>query len=755
MPLATPPHAYVVEARPLDACRPPACGLVSSHLDRDADPSAVREATDAGYVTIGSDKNELFAKRAAIVPAGETFAFDLDPSDAPSVFDAYVGAATPGEFHARVELGDRSRDVHGTTAPFAPHDTVATLGHEEAYFTHVREPLPSRSGRRLHVAVTNLGTTPLALGAPLVLRRVEGRAPRQAVFVFFDAVPHPLLAQLFTSSGDAGSAWVARWVEDRGLLFSHGISPGQLTGSFVRRFFKGEFYRLDGDRSLRGQGFDETPPERIPGPIARLAEQGFVTQAIGSNLYLSPLLSRIGFDGEYNVESSLPLQIHPPVLARRFDAWLAEHAEDDAAIVVWFASTHAPWREGRRDAPEVRYEPLRSDALDHGVLDPIWRNLLEGADALRDVHASAAARSPGADRVWLVGTDHGHTFTQKDRARPWRLTNETVERDHWHCCLGTQQETRTPFVLLFEGRDPPARGAIDAPTSTFVAWRAVEDRFGVRLDLPDTSTFDGPPAPEERVRARFDDRVLVSVGDSGTLSAIRGTLEYRSYAPALALEPAWSVSPKVALLLEGAVARDGEVVSEELYDLATDPAEEDDVASRRFDELLAMRRDVADWLAVHGDTPDHPRFSHRLVGAAPGELRIEAPRAFALRVDAKDVPSSDRIVTVRGAAFELADGDEPIGVVALSGSAAPPGTVVRCASSGLPLAVVAPGEPPLDLALAATNCPPAPSAPLAVAPGELAYSAEPLARRGGRTSSGGTLPALRDALRRWGYVRDK
>src|SRR5262249_35355098 len=161
-----------------------------------------------------------------------------------------------------------------------------------------------------------------------------------------------------------------------------------------------------------------------------LAEQGFVTAAIGSNLFLTPVLSHLAFDGVYNVESTEPLQVHPPVVARRFDAFLREHPEDDAMVVVWFASTHAPWLEGRNDAPPSRTAGLPPDDLDVGVLDPIWRNLLRTADALGDIRRSATTIAGGANRLWLVGTDHGHTFTREARARPWRLTGEAVEKEH-------------------------------------------------------------------------------------------------------------------------------------------------------------------------------------------------------------------------------------------------------------------------------------------------------------------------------------
>ena len=256
------------------------------------------------------------------------------------------------------------------------------------------------------------------------------------------------------------------WVNS-GTVFNQAISPGQLTGSFVRRFFKADYFRLEGDPSLAGQGFDETPPTRAEGPIARMAEQGFLTEAIGSNLYLSPVLSRIGFDSDYNVESRTGLLVDPRVVAERFTREMEQHADDDAVFVVWFANTHAPWRDGQKETSLLGNLVLPKTDLDMTVLDPVWRNLIEASDALRTAVDAAHAKNNAAERIWILGADHGHTFTRAARARPWRLTGETVEDGHMHCCLATQQEARTPLAMIFEnGLPSPLAGKIvDEPIS--------------------------------------------------------------------------------------------------------------------------------------------------------------------------------------------------------------------------------------------------------------------------------------------------
>ena len=748
-PSAAPPHAWVVEHRPLDACRPPACVLSTRAAQG-------RVEAGGGYVVVGDDQVESFARRGVVLAPGEALTFTLPASRGPERLDVDLAVPGGGDFAVVTRLvpaggapSDR-RDT-GRSEPWAPRAAVDELGREERHFSHVTSALPAHESGALEITLANDGASRVALGAPTVLRRIEGRAARQAFLFFVDAVPWPALSALFAGADDPAARWVARWVA-QGSLFARGESPGQLTGSFVRRFFGGAFYRLDGEPSLAGQGFDDEPPARAPGPVARLVEQGFVTAAIGSNLYLSPLLGRVGFDATYDIESTLELQVHPAVVARRFDAWMAAHADDDQLVVAWLASTHAPWRAGRIGAPPLVVPGAGAVALDRDVLDPVWRNLLEGADTLRAMHDAADARSPSADRLFVVATDHGHSFTRDARERPYRLTGEVVSREHQHCCMAAQQEAQTPFAVVHEGGSGarPAATRVESPTSTLAVWRLVERHLDARLELPDTSSFDLPGA------ARFDDGVVVSVGDSGALAAVRGSLAYRSYQPALGLLPLASASPAVARLLQGASVRDGDVVAEELYDLASDPFEQRDVASHRFDDLLAMRRHVTDWLAEWSPPEGHARSRSTLRFAGPVTLTLDAPRPYRAAIDAgplRDMPTHATLVASR---LDLEDGDAPLGVVDLGGAAVDAGLSLRCASSALPLAALGPGAHRLNLALARTNCP-GDDGGAAVPPGFVAFGTSRVTPQtpGASGAVVGGSAVLGDALRRWGYVRGK
>src|SRR5262245_59316557 len=136
-------HAYVVEYRVADACFPPACEVEGRR--------AFGRATDAppgGYVTVGNDKDELFAKRGVLVAPSKDISFTLPHVDAGSFFEASLSAAEEGggRFRAVLEVrsGDAvlaSRVLEGETARFERRTEPEMLGREERYFVQVREAL--------------------------------------------------------------------------------------------------------------------------------------------------------------------------------------------------------------------------------------------------------------------------------------------------------------------------------------------------------------------------------------------------------------------------------------------------------------------------------------------------------------------------------------------------------------------------------------------------------------------------------------
>jgi len=136
---------------------------------------------------------------------------------------------------------------------------------------------------------------------------------------------------------------------------------------------------------------------------------------------------------------------------------------------------------------------------------------------------------------------------------------------------------------------------------------------------------------------------------------------------------------------------------------------------------------------------------------------VRAPREFALGIDAEPAKPMSSAARISAASIALRDGDRPLGVVDLGGEAVRGGLLVRCAASGLPLATIDSDHPRLNLALARTNCAGVETGAIAKPPpGEANFRASLVGRKTGReVPSSATLPELKNALRRWGYVRDK
>jgi hypothetical protein len=759
MPTALPPevpYAYVVEQRPLDKCAPPACAIRSQDVVGWWD-ELQSDGRRGSYFRFGDQDTEAYYRRAAVVRAGSAYEFALPALEAESDYDGYFAAAEGPDWRADVEivLADGTsvlnRSFQGTNKTKVDAAETEDMGRYEDYFTHVRLPLPSRKGRAVTVRIRNSGTANLVVGSPLVLGKVLGRRPRQAFFVFFDGVSEPLFTRMFTGSGDPATEWLAKAVEERGTLFSHGVSPGFNTPTFVRRFFHAGFYANEGEPMLFGQGIDEQPPLSPLSPVARLAEQGFQTEATLANFLLMPTETRVGFDGGYQNEQQEKGKMHPLPLVRRFRSWLTEHPHDDAFNVVWFSVTHEPYPAGRHAPPF----DLKAPAGIHYVqesLDPIWRNVLTSVDDLRELMDAAARVSPFASRLWLLGTDHGRTFMSRSVHQPTWLPPRTIlESDPEHCCLASFEEARTPFIVLYDGMERRTPARVDEPTSTSAVWRLVERLYGVRLGLPETSTFSGSAIDPEGYSRRWDDGLLGSAGDSGSIRGLSGRWAYRSLAIRPQVGAIWAHGAKVQRLLTGTPNRGENFLAEELYDEEQDPFETNNVADANPDALLEMRRKLSDWLATYFDPPTHPRYEYALTFPREVTLRFEAPRTFLVGVDGRAPSASqDRTATLTGTKFVIREGEESTAIFDVSG--AKDFIFLRCAATGLPLQSLSGEKSRLNLAVARNNCVTG-GRSAELSPMDVAFSAT-LTKSRALGAGGVSSDELVEGLRRWGYVRD-
>ncbi|MDB4939183.1 MAG: hypothetical protein JWP87_6155 [Labilithrix sp.] len=770
-PPVQPPHAYVVEYRPLDRCFPPACKIRTRDVDGYADK--IQEDGDpGGYVEHGGGvQSEVFFERGVLLRSQETFEFDLPAAEHASELDLYFAAEHADEsYEALVTISA----LAGASPPSTLETTVvqgrtgtyrspkkAAGGRFERYGTHLRLVLPSRALRGLRISIANKGARKLAIGSPLVMRRVEGRAAKQGVFALFDAVPfHMMDAMLSRGTGDARADWVRKAVAERGYYFPDGQSMGQGTAHFIVRFFTGSYFAQEGWQTMYGKGFDETLPPVLPGPVARAADAGYVTHFSGNNFTLLPAFGHPGFDTGYHSE----LADHPLGMLRDTERWISEHPDDDSVFVWWNSATHAPWPPGRGGPPPPPIA-LGPDELWKDPIPKIWKNLLEGLDGLEDSYAAIRKASPKASRIVWLGADHSRGISKKMEQLAYRVPT-TITTGLSHTCGGTSEESNVPFAILFDGpaREGRPPRVVHGRTSTFIPWRAFESVFGIELGFPRTSTFQSPAFPPADGRPIWDDKVMVSIGYTSTVRASRGELSYVSFTPKLSQTAVWGLRPNMQLVLAGGPTRSEGILEEQLFHDDGDPYELNDVAGKELETTLRFRRDVTDWMGAHYDEHHHPRHRNKLVFSAPTDLDVFAPRPFTAIGDDVPIASADgRLAHVHAKELVILEGAEPVGIIELQGVKGP--LVLKCSSNGLPLDVLTPDRPRFNLNVARLNCPLREGAHDIAGPGEVLFSYEPAsaqpeapgaAPRRPATPGGGGGPSdeLLAGMKRWGYVRD-
>jgi len=766
-------HAYVIEYRPLDRCFTPSCSLKSadvSGFSHELSP----EGEPGRYVAFGDPKSEIFYRRARILRKNEELTFDLPESDAASEFEADFSASEKGPFSGTILF----QEIRPSAAPLSlgtieitgsSHARTETVesshADPERYFKHVRVPIPSRKGKRIRVVVKANGY-PLAVGSPLVMKRVERRA-RQAFFVIFDAVPYPIFLNLLhDGTRERQTEWLAEEVRKRGLFFSDAQAPGMNTATYGRRFMRNDMYRTDGEQALTGQGIDETPPEIVPTFIARLAELGFRTEIFSDNFTLLPYTTRLGNDGGYNSEFST----HPQVITKLFEQWLNDHPRDDAFVILWSARTHDTLTT-LRSGPDLPLPPeLQVPKLNRDRLNGLWHNALESVDALRPAFLAARSIAPHAERLWTVGTDHGQAMTSWLGSQSYRLPLHGATSGASHGVFGSIDETKTPFVAIYDGDLAPQHGAprtIDEHLSQVNQWRLVEDAFRLSLGLPETTQYDSRTLHPERIDTRWADLALFSVGNGGAIRATADGWAYRSFTKNFHVDKLWKCSSPQQLALRGTPRFEGTFIAEELYQPASDPLEMHNVAVQNPERVATMRWRTADFLAAHSDQPGHPRYVQTLRFSEIVDLTLSAPHPFRLRVDGIDTPlSSPRSASVHGKKIEIIDDVDPISVIDIQGASIVSPMALKC-SNGLPVDALTPDRTRLNLGVARTNCIAGPATSQPVEHGTIGFSFE--LRKNASVASEGSMQtfqgasgagsqqqnAIMDGMKRWGYVRDQ
>lgn len=766
-----PPYAYVIEHRPLDRCAPPLCRIgaravhgYATQTMEDGDPGAY--VSQGGGVT-----SEQLYQRGVQLRPGEVFEFDLPEATWISELDTFVAPVNGSEsYDASVAIVTTPSGVapvtiaeeryRGQSAPFTT-PKAPDAGKTERYGTHVRLRLPSRVGRPLRVRITNEGQRAMSVGSPLVMRRVEGRGPRQVIIATHDAVPfHMARALLHDGLGEARTDWVKKAVADRGIYFPNGQSCGQGTANFVVRFFLGSYFAAWGWPGMFGYGFDETLPSVIPGPIARAAEQGFTTLLVGNNFTVMPNFGNVGFDLGYQSE----IKHHTPGMVRFVDRWAEQRGHDDVVLVWWNAQTHSPYDAGRK-GPKPIDPPVAVKDVHRRQVDGVWRNLLDSVDRLEEAYEALRAAAPRASRIMWVGADHSSAATSKMMQRAYR-TPLTIGTGLSHAVGGTSEEMNTPFAIIFDDDThtwPRGARTVEDRISSLTTWRAVEAFFGIDLQMPRTTTFFWPFGDEATSPRLWNDRMLVSFGAGGVFRGVKDGLAYAYYQGRISQTPVWTLPAAQQYAMLGSPVRTKSVNYEELYDDEADPYELKNLAGDRLDRVLGLRRESADWMAAHWDDHTHPRHRYKLEFPEVVDVELFAPHPFTALVNETAVPSADgRVARVRAKEIVILESADTAGIVEIRGLTSR--AVLKCSGNGMPLDVIDAEHPRLNLVVARVNCPLAERTRDVPGPGEIHFSFEParpaangggapVARAPGTPRATGNDQLL-DGMKRWGYVRD-
>ncbi len=325
---------------------------------------------------------------------------------------------------------------------------------------------------------------------------------------------------------------------------------------------------------------------------ARLASAGWPTAAFVGNVYLSANFEMAGDWGHHYVEN-WPQAVDQ---VDQLQAWLKEHDDQPAVVMLHLMDTHLPYTEPRK------YRRLWAGAAPDGLSGAFQRSSVvrsgrgkgkaearkyvvdryDGAIRYVDDQIARVLESLGPDDVAVVFSDHGEEF--------W----DHKGFEHGHTLY--EELLAVPLVIKAPGLVP--------------------GRVGERVSLVDVA-----PTLLELLGVRGDETIsglsLLSLA-RGEPSAVRRFAErLHAFGRPLYGNEQWGV-------LDGSTKWSTKAGREELYDLASDPDEQDDQARDRVDDLgdfhqaLGRALDVSAWLAFR-------LYPDRYSGRGDLEVRLTVP----------------------------------------------------------------------------------------------------------------------------------
>ena len=277
-------------------------------------------------------------------------------------------------------------------------------------------------------------------------------------------------------------------------------------------------------------------------------------------------------------------QVHDPYvppleIVDRFDTEYQGKLRD---TVKRLRADEVPWAERERVfwASVDRNDPRDARFLAH-LYDAGIRHM--DGTTLAPLLDEVEARSGGRDTLVVFTSDHGEAFGEHGAFLHDDLYSGTL---------------RVPLVVRFPGHLPPGT-RVTEPARLLDVMPTILDLLGV----PPPAGLQGRSlVPAMRGAASADHAPLVSNYSS--------TRSNRTY---LALR-----RDALSYILDGA--------SEQLFDLARDPGEQENVAAREPAAVAAMRTELARWRAAC--LPLEARFGARSDGVVPSEATVRQLRAL-------------------------------------------------------------------------------------------------------------------------------
>ncbi|HXU68930.1 MAG TPA: sulfatase-like hydrolase/transferase [Polyangia bacterium] len=502
-------------------------------------PIAPQKARTLRFDPVWNRTRAVYESKRALFAPGETRYLFSSPRAAHGELQAWL-AVPPGGSDVQfvVEIDGKPRLER--TVPAA----------QAGAWIAVTQPLEAGAHQ---IALVTHGSSPAFWGDPLIVDRGAGRPTPNVLFVVIDTLrvdALPAMPRLRALAADGTSftqaITAATWTRPSVLAMLGGDLPTAL-GQGAE-----EMIPSDGDR----RRFYAIAPPLLP---RVLAARGYRSVAIGNNFFLLgyPQIGlTLGFEEVADIRHPV---LDTPAISNAAVAFIEAHRDEPWFLHLHYDAPHWPYTPPPAYLAKVPAMPFPEDPMARAYLaeaayaDDYLGRVLDALDRLKLSERTL---------VVVVG-DHGEIFDHAHSETVEALHQPTL---HHHGWSGYDELLRVPLVMRMPGTIPKTTipeqvSFVDLePTIRELVGMAPRDGERGRSLVP---LWHGAKPPERPAFVEGQDVRVVRAGGWAYLRRSDGRLT-----------------------LDGGrrVVR-----TEELYDVAHDPAEHTDLAERDPDELAKMR----------------------------------------------------------------------------------------------------------------------------------------------------------------------